>query len=62
MTKLFDNPQRETPASVPTDPVKIVAPFPKGETEKRRRKLIAEGFTITDGGSGPTVFRFGDRH
>jgi hypothetical protein len=64
MSKLFDSAETESkkqPLSL-AGPVKVVAPFPKGETKKRRRELEAEGYTIIDGGAGPTVFNFSDRY
>jgi hypothetical protein len=64
MTKLFDSAETEStkqPLS-PAGPVKVLAPYPKGGTQKRRRELVEEGYTIIENGGGVTVFRFGNRY
>jgi hypothetical protein len=60
MTKLFDSPETESTKQPPSPagPVKVLAPYPKGGTQKRRRQLKAEGYVIVDNGSGVTVFRW----
>jgi hypothetical protein len=64
MSKLFDSAETESTKQplLPAGPVKVVAPFPKGETKKRRRELEAEGYTLIENGGGVTVFRFGDKY
>jgi hypothetical protein len=34
------------------------APFPRGETEERHRRLVREGYIITQGPHGFTVWKF----
>jgi hypothetical protein len=64
MPKLFDSAETESKKQplFPAGPVKVVAPFPKGGTEKRRRELVAEGYTLRDNGGGVTVFDFRGRY